>query len=87
MIFHFVDIYERLTGSQLRRKFPQFETDDSYSAIYEPMAGLVDAAMANSVLVQLARAHGATICENCAVQKIERNPNGKIKVGSAVFGL
>ena len=69
--------YEKRTGFQVRRKFPQFEVDNSHSAIYEPMAGFVDAAMANSVLVQLARAYGATICENCTVQKIERNPNGK----------
>ncbi|KAK3086210.1 hypothetical protein FSP39_015259 [Pinctada imbricata] len=70
--------YERLTGSQLNRKFPQFETDDKYSAIYEPMAGLVDAAMGNSVHIQLARAHGATVIENCTVRKLDKTPNGNV---------
>lgn len=59
--------YQRLTGSELHAKFPQFETSDEYTAIYEPMAGLVDAAMGNAVHVQLARSHGATVIENCQV--------------------
>lgn len=79
---HIFDIssYQRLTGSELHAKFPQFETSDEYTAIYEPMAGLVDAAMGNAVHVQLARAHGATVIENCPVQRIERMSDGWIKV-------
>lgn len=72
--------YQRLTGSELHAKFPQFETSDEYTAIYEPMAGLVDAAMGNAVHVQLARAHGATVIENCPVQRIEKMSDGWIKV-------
>lgn len=74
--------YQRLTGSELHAKFPQFETSDEYTAIYEPMAGLVDAAMGNAVHVQLARAHGATVIENCPVQRIEKMSDGWIKVYS-----
>ncbi|XP_076111610.1 monomeric sarcosine oxidase-like [Mytilus galloprovincialis] len=72
--------FERLTGSQLRAKFPQFEIDDTYDTIYQPIAGLVDAALANSVHVQLARANGASILEHCPVQKIEKLPNGRVLV-------
>lgn len=79
---HIFDIssYQRLTGSELHAKFPQFETSDEYTAIYEPMAGLVDAAMGNAVHVQLARSHGATVIENCPVQRIEKMSDGWIKV-------
>ncbi|VDI68749.1 Hypothetical predicted protein [Mytilus galloprovincialis] len=72
--------FERLKGSQLRAKFPQFEIDDTYDTIYQPIAGLVDAALANSVHVQLARANGASILEHCPVQKIEKLPNGRVLV-------
>ena len=78
--FPSVNSFERLTGSQLRSKFPQFETDDSYDALYQPVAGLVDAALANSVHIQLARAHGATILEQCPVQRIEKMANGHLLV-------
>jgi hypothetical protein len=44
------------------------------------MAGLVDAAMGNSVHVQLAYAHGATVIENCPVQRLEKMQDGWIKV-------
>lgn len=80
MDFFDISRYQRLTGSELHAKFPQFETSDEYTAIYEPMAGLVDAAMGNAVHVQLARAHGATVIENCPVQRIEKMSDGWIKV-------
>ena len=69
-----------MTGSELHRKFPQFATNDDYVAVYQPDAGLVDAALGNAVHIQLARAHGATILDNCGVQKIERNEDGKLTV-------
>lgn len=72
--------FERLSGSQLRARYPQFEIDDSFDTIYQPKAGLVDAAMANSVHIQLARAHGATILEECPVLKVEKMSDGKILV-------
>uniref|UniRef100_A0A194ANL0 Putative peroxisomal sarcosine oxidase-like protein n=1 Tax=Pinctada fucata TaxID=50426 RepID=A0A194ANL0_PINFU len=75
--------YERLTGSQLHEKYPQFETDDSYTALYEEKAGLVDAAMSISVQIQLARAHGASVIDNCPVRRIDKAPNGHIMVYTA----
>ena len=78
--------HERLTGSQLHKKFPQFETDDTYTALYENQAGLVYAAMAISVHVQLARAHGASIIDNCPVRRVDKAPNGHIRVSTTGAG-
>lgn len=72
--------YEWLTGSQLHQKFPQFETDDSYVAVYQKDGGLVDAARANAVHIQLARGIGAKIIENCAVTGLSKDKQGNITV-------
>ncbi|XP_069112883.1 monomeric sarcosine oxidase-like isoform X2 [Argopecten irradians] len=75
--------YDRMKGSALRKRFPQFEIDDSYEAVYQPEAGLVDAAMANAVHIQLARGRGARVIDNCPVKGVERAKNGKITVHTA----
>ncbi|OWF45099.1 Monomeric sarcosine oxidase [Mizuhopecten yessoensis] len=75
--------YERMKGSALRERFPQFEMDDSYDVMYDPETGLVDAAMANAVHIQLARGRGARIIENCPVKGVERATDGHIKVYTA----
>lgn len=74
--------YEKMSGSKLSKKFPQFTTDDSYVAIYQEDAGLVDAALGNAVHIQLARSHGATVIDNCPVLKIDRMSDGQIKVNT-----
>ena len=69
-----------MTGSELRNKFSQFEVDESFEALYQPIAGIIDAAMANSVHIQLARGYGATILEECIVQKVDKMLDGNIEV-------
>lgn len=68
--------HEWFTGSQLHQKFPQFTTDDSYVAVYQKDGGLVDAARANAVHIQLARGNGATIIDNCAVTRLTKDNQG-----------
>ena len=65
-----------MTGSQLHQKFPQFETDDSYVAVYQSDGGLVDAARANAVHIQLARGNGATLIDNCPVTNLTKDSKG-----------
>lgn len=74
--------YEWLNGSQLRERYPQFTTDDSYVAVYQKDGGLVDAAMTNAVHIQLARGNGASVVENCPVLKLTRNENGNIMINT-----
>jgi len=68
----------------LHQKFPQFETDDSYVGLYQPEAGLIDAALANSVHIQLARGNGANIIDNCSVLRIDKSANGRNLVITAI---
>lgn len=66
--FYLVSIcssFELLSGSELRRRYPQFNVDESVEAFVDPEAGYVDAAQANAVHVALARQHGATVIDNC----------------------
>ncbi|KAL4223361.1 hypothetical protein ACF0H5_016831 [Mactra antiquata] len=72
--------YEWLKGVELKERFPQFNTDDSYVGVYQKDGGLVDAAMSNAVHVQLARGNGASFIENCPVLRLARSDDGKIKV-------
>lgn len=48
--------------------------------MYQAEGGLVDAAVANATHIQLARANGATVIDNCPVVKIETLPSGEAKV-------
>ncbi|XP_078688309.1 monomeric sarcosine oxidase-like [Branchiostoma floridae x Branchiostoma belcheri] len=68
--------YERLDGPEIRRRFPQFEVGAETVGLYQADTGLVDAARGNSAHIQLARAHGATVIDECAVLKIDRMKNG-----------
>nr|XP_006819315.1 PREDICTED: peroxisomal sarcosine oxidase-like [Saccoglossus kowalevskii] len=68
--------YELLNGNEIRKRFPQFQTDPHVIGMYDKNSGLVDAAMANATHIQLARKHGATIRENCKVLKLEKDKDG-----------
>ena len=77
--------YELLTGNELRNKFPQFTTDDSYVAVYQKDGGLVDAATGNAVHIQLARGKGALVIEKCPVLRLQRNKDSSISVSLKVL--
>nr|XP_006819316.1 PREDICTED: peroxisomal sarcosine oxidase-like [Saccoglossus kowalevskii] len=72
--------FERLSGEQICKRFPQFTTGPNITGLYQKDSGLVDAAMANATHIQLARKHGATIRENCKVLKLEKDKDGYMKV-------
>ncbi|ESO99005.1 hypothetical protein LOTGIDRAFT_142355, partial [Lottia gigantea] len=72
--------YERLDSEQLEKKFPQFKVDKDVVSLYQPEAGLVDAALSNSVHQQLARGYGASILANSPVIRVFRNNDGRISV-------
>lgn len=70
--------YERFDTDELRRRYPQFHADANDEVLFDPAAGLVDAAKGNAVHVSLARARGATMLDQCPVQAIHPfgNDNG-----------
>ncbi|XP_045189446.1 monomeric sarcosine oxidase-like [Mercenaria mercenaria] len=72
--------YQWLPGSKLKQRFPQFNTGDNHVAVYEEDGGLVDAAMANAVHIQLARGNGASVIDHCPVLRLTKNDSGHITV-------
>ncbi|XP_064611531.1 monomeric sarcosine oxidase-like [Liolophura sinensis] len=72
--------YERWSGTELRRRFPQFTVGDETVCLWQKDGGLVDASMANAVQIQLARANGADILDNCPVIRIDRDDHGRTVV-------
>jgi len=68
--------YEWFAGDELRRRFPQFQVDDQVQVLFEPKAGLVDAAKANAAHVALARGYGAAVRDRCPVQAIHPGDDG-----------
>ena len=69
-----------LTGSEIRKRFPQWTVGDDVIGVYVPEGGFVDASLANSTHVQLARGYGASVLEECPVQKIEPTQDGQVIV-------
>lgn len=72
--------FEILEGEKLRQRYPQFTAPDII-AVYQKDSGLVDAARGNSTHIQLAQSHGATVLENAAVARVERQKDGTVVVG------
>ncbi|XP_071785430.1 monomeric sarcosine oxidase-like [Asterias amurensis] len=72
--------YERLDGLRLNYRYPQFTASDNYVAVYQQGSGLVDAALANAVHIQLARKYGATVLEETKVEGMKKTEDGTIQV-------
>ena len=62
--------YEALSAGETMRRFPQFRLQDDDQVLYQAYSGLVDPRKANAVHTALARARGATILQEAAVQQV-----------------
>ncbi|XP_071114469.1 monomeric sarcosine oxidase-like [Haliotis cracherodii] len=72
--------YEKLNNRQVMQRYPQFRVGPDIVGLLQENAGIVDAALANAVHIQLARGNGATIIENCPATRIGRASNGNVVV-------
>jgi sarcosine oxidase len=66
--------HRRMSGRALREALPAFEVPDDYDAVFEPDAGLISAAQAVAVEVELARRHGGertTVLDECPVLRLD----------------
>jgi sarcosine oxidase len=70
--------YERLDHDELRRRFPQFQSENELMALYEAHAGIVNAAKGIATHVALARGYGATILDQTPVRRIVPNDRGAV---------
>jgi sarcosine oxidase len=70
-----IDIpHRRMTGAELHRCLPAFAVPDDTDAVFEPDAGMLAAARAVAVQVELARRLGGdqtSVWENCPVRRID----------------
>jgi len=62
--------YERFGGDEVMRRYPQFTIETEVDALCQAETGLVDAAKGNAAHIGMARYHGATILDQCAVKAI-----------------
>src|SRR4051812_44688392 len=66
--------HRRMTGRELRRVLPAFEVPDDTDAVFEPDAGLIAAARAVALQVELAQRHGGErtrVLAGCPVRRID----------------
>lgn len=73
--------FDTLDPSELRRRFPQFQFDDSIHAVYQPDGGLVGAIKANEAHRRLALRNGATLIDNMPIDGI-RQVNGGYEISA-----
>jgi sarcosine oxidase len=66
--------FERVSGAEVRRRWPQLRPPDGVDALLHPRAGLVASDRANAAHQRLARAAGARLFERCAVRSVR--PDG-----------
>jgi sarcosine oxidase len=78
--------FERLTGDETRRRWPQFRISDSVDVLYQADGGFVSAHAALGALRRSARDHGARLLEHTAVQAVnDRNGSIEVVTSSGVF--
>ena len=71
--------YELLGASEVHKRWPQFKIADTVDAVYTADTGIVHAAKAVAAMTSLARAHGAVIKENTAVERVTPE-NGAVTI-------
>lgn len=68
--------YELLNAAQVKKRWPQFQIDETVDVVYTPDSGIVHASRAVSTMTNLARSHGATIHEKTGVLSVTPRPGG-----------
>lgn len=61
---------EVLDPAETMKRWPQWQLPDDVGALYQADGGIAPAARCNAAHVRMARAHGATLLENTAVEAI-----------------
>ena len=78
---------EWLTQAQVRERWPAINVHDLRGALHIPGDGYVSPVDATQTLARLARGHGATIREHCAVTRLVRHEHAVVGVEAEGLGL
>jgi sarcosine oxidase len=68
--------FERIDGTELMHRYPQFRVPDNTVAVFQSDTGIVDPSKGNAAHQQLASYHGATLLDHCTVKAIHPFDNG-----------
>jgi sarcosine oxidase len=78
--------YERVDGSEVMRRWPQFRLEEDVDVLIQPDTGIADANKGNAAHVALARHYGATIQDHCRVTGIAPFDGGvEVKTENGAF--
>ena len=79
--------HEELDAREVMARYPQFTLDADVRGVYQADGGLVDAAKANAVHINLARSRGATVLEEAPVLAARALPDGvEVDTPHGTFG-
>lgn len=62
--------YERIDGEEMMRRYPQFRFDTPLDVLIQEQTGIADPNRGNAAHIAMARYHGATVLDNCRVNRI-----------------
>jgi sarcosine oxidase len=68
-------VFERLTSSELMRRFPQWHVPENWVALHSTDAGILNPTHCIEVIAGMARAYGAKVLEHTSVTKLELQTN------------
>ena len=68
--------FERLTGTEVMRRWPQWRLGSEHTALYDPESGILDIRRATAAHIALARDRGATILASAEVTAITESAAG-----------
>ena len=68
--------HDELSAGEVMERYPQFRLHPDVRGVYQRDGGLVDAARANAVHINLARARGATVLDNTPVRGVRPAADG-----------
>jgi sarcosine oxidase subunit beta len=68
---------EVITGADVKRIAPDFQTDDIEFAAYEPESGYADATLTANSFLAAAKTHGAVFMQDCEITGVQKS-GGKV---------
>ncbi len=68
--------FEWLTGAELTARFPAIRLESHERALFQPQGGFLRAGACVRANLRLAQTHGATLCEQTRVARIDPQPSG-----------
>lgn len=76
---------ERLSRTELQKRFPQWQVPAHWEAVFSPDSGIVNPTLSVEVMSALAQAHGGQVLEHTAVEQIELGKKPQLYTSAGIF--